>query len=70
MLAKLALRKHNFLVLDEPSNHLDVASRNSVARMLNEYAGSILLVSHDEEFMDGVGLNKMIKLPEGKVTQF
>jgi ATP-binding cassette subfamily F protein 3 len=65
MLAKLALRKHNFLVLDEPSNHLDVASRTSVARMLNEYQGSILLVSHDEEFMDGIGLNKIIKLPEG-----
>jgi len=68
MLAKLALRKHNFLVLDEPSNHLDIASRTSVARMLNEYKGSILLVSHDEEFMDGIGLNKIIKLPEGIVT--
>ncbi len=68
MLAKLALRKHNFLVLDEPSNHLDVASRTSVARMLNEYQGSVLLVSHDEEFMDGIGLNKIIKLPEGTTT--
>lgn len=68
MLAKLALRKHNFLVLDEPSNHLDVASRNSVARMLNEYEGSILLVSHDEEFMQGIGLNRIINLPEGTTT--
>lgn len=69
MLAKLALRKHNFLVLDEPSNHLDVTSRSSVALMLNEYQGAILLVSHDEEFMQGIGLNKMISLPEGTVTQ-
>lgn len=69
MLAKLALRKHNFLILDEPSNHLDVASRNSVAHMLNEYQGAILLVSHDEEFMQGIGLNRMISLPEGTVTQ-
>jgi len=68
MLAKLALRKHNFLVLDEPSNHLDMASRNSVAYMLNEYSGSILLVSHDEEFMGGIGPNKIIKLPEGTTT--
>ncbi|PIS14550.1 hypothetical protein COT64_01965 [Candidatus Shapirobacteria bacterium CG09_land_8_20_14_0_10_39_12] len=69
MLAKLALGKHNFLVLDEPSNHLDVASRNSVAHMLKEYAGSILLVSHDEEFMEGIGLNKIIRLPDGTVFQ-
>jgi ATP-binding cassette subfamily F protein 3 len=68
MLAKLALKKHNFLVLDEPSNHLDLASRNSVARMLNEYEGSILLVSHDKEFMQGIGLNRIINLPEGTTT--
>lgn len=69
MLAKLALRKHNFLVLDEPSNHLDTASRNIIASKLKEYEGTILLVSHDEEFMQGVGLNKVITLPSGKTKQ-
>ncbi len=68
MLAKLAMSKHNFLVLDEPSNHLDIASRTSIAGMLNEYTGSMLLVSHDEEFMNNIGLNRIIKLPEGTVT--
>jgi len=67
MLAKLALKKHNFLILDEPSNHLDVETRNMLAEKLKGYQGSILLVSHDEEFMKKVGLTRVIKLPEGKV---
>jgi len=70
MLAKLALRRHNFLVLDEPSNHLDIASRNIITSKLKEYQGTILLVSHDEEFMQGLGLNRMISLPEGTTRWF
>ncbi len=66
MLAKLALRKHNFLVLDEPSNHLDIASREALAHMLNEFQGTVLLVSHDENFMEGVGLDKVVTLQKGQ----
>lgn len=64
MLAKLALRKHNFLVLDEPSNHLDLVTKNLIADKLREYEGALLLVSHDEEFMNRVGLNKKLNLSD------
>lgn len=66
-LAKIALNKHNFLVLDEPSNHLDVNSKRLLAKALNEYKGTLLLVSHDEEFLREIGLNKIISLPQGKI---
>lgn len=67
MLAKLALNRHNFLVLDEPSNHLDVVTRNLIADKLREYEGTVLIVSHDEKFMDRVGLIRTIRLPDGKI---
>lgn len=69
MLAKLALMKHNFLVLDEPSNHLDVITRNLIAEKLKEYQGTVLVVSHDEEFMDRIGLTRTIRLPDGKMER-
>ncbi len=67
MLAKLALRKHNFLVLDEPSNHLDISTRKFLADKLKDYEGTILLVSHDDEFMRNIGLTRVISLPEGDI---
>ena len=44
----------NLLVLDEPTNHLDVEAKDELKRALKEFRGTVLLVSHDPEFYDGV----------------
>lgn len=51
---KLILSGANFLILDEPSNHLDIESRQAVEEMLREYPGTILFVSHDRYFIDQI----------------
>ncbi|MCG3208225.1 MAG: Energy-dependent translational throttle protein EttA [Anaerolineae bacterium] len=53
-LAKLTLTGSNFLILDEPTNHLDIASQENLEAVLNEFAGTILLVSHDRYFVDAL----------------
>jgi ATP-binding cassette subfamily F protein 3 len=51
---KLMLEKPNFLILDEPTNHLDIYSREILEESLEEYEGTILLVSHDRYFIEGI----------------
>lgn len=51
---KLMLEKPNFLILDEPTNHLDIYSREILAEALEDYNGTILVVSHDRNFLDCV----------------
>ena len=47
---KLLLAKHDFLVLDELTNHLDIPSREAIERALQDYRGAMLVVSHDDYF--------------------
>lgn len=51
-LLKLILQGCNFLILDEPSNHLDIKSKEILANALNDYEGTILVVSHDMQFLE------------------
>ena len=53
-LAKLALQDTNFLLLDEPTNHLDIPSQEVLESVLDDYAGTILLVTHDRYLVDAV----------------
>jgi ATP-binding cassette subfamily F protein 3 len=53
-LAKLALQDTNLLLLDEPTNHLDIPSQEILEAVLDDYAGTILLVTHDRYLVDAI----------------
>lgn len=73
---RLMLEPYNFLVLDEPTNHLDMRSKEILKNAMAEFGGTILVVSHDREFMDGLVScvyefrNKKIKQYLGGIYDF
>jgi ATP-binding cassette subfamily F protein 3 len=77
-LAKLTLTGANFLILDEPTNHLDIPSQENLESVLNEFSGSILLVSHDRYFVDALAthtwalepLTKTVTVVEGGYSDY
>lgn len=66
-LAKLCLGGANVLLLDEPTNHLDVATKKIIANSLAEYGGTLIIVSHDLEFLKHLGIDRMLMLPSGRL---
>ena len=64
-LAQLVGGQHNTLLLDEPTNNLDPPSRTAIGAALSEWPGSIVLVSHDTEFVDALAPDLALLLPEG-----
>jgi ATPase subunit of ABC transporter with duplicated ATPase domains len=69
-LCRLVIGKANVLLLDEPTNNLDPASREAVLAALQHYQGTILLVSHDEEFVTQLEPDQVLIMPEGEVTHW
>lgn len=57
-----AYKDYDLLILDEPDNHLDIDTKEVLEKSLNEFAGTILLVSHDRYFVEMVGVNKILNL--------
>jgi ATP-binding cassette subfamily F protein 3 len=68
-LAKLLLEPHNLLILDEPTNHLDMQSKDILKNALLHFDGSLILVSHDRDFLKGLS-DKVFEFKEGKIKQF
>ena len=67
-MAKLMLQSHNLLALDEPTNHMDVQSKDILKQALKSFDGTIVVVSHDRDFLDGL-VDKMYEFRDGHVTE-
>ena len=67
-MAKLMLQSHNFLLLDEPTNHMDIKSKDILKQALKAYDGSLLIVSHDRDFLDGL-TDKFYEFENGRVRE-
>ncbi len=67
-LAKLLLEPYNLLVLDEPTNHLDIRSKDLLKQALQKYTGTLIIVSHDRYFLDGL-VDKVFEFKDKKIKQ-
>ena len=67
-MAKLMLQSHNFLCLDEPTNHMDIQSKDVLKQALKSFDGTLLIVSHDRDFLDGL-VDKIYEFRDGKVKE-
>jgi ATP-binding cassette subfamily F protein 3 len=67
-MAKLMLEPYNLLVLDEPTNHMDMLSKDILKNALSAYDGTLIVVSHDREFLDGL-VNKVYEFRDGAVKE-
>lgn len=67
-MAKLMLQSHNLLALDEPTNHMDVKSKDILKQALKSFDGTVVVVSHDRDFLDGL-VDKMYEFRDGHVTE-
>ncbi|MDR0420093.1 MAG: ATP-binding cassette domain-containing protein [Prevotellaceae bacterium] len=68
-MAKLLIEPYNFIVLDEPTNHMDMRSKDILKDALLKYDGTLLVVSHDREFLDGL-VDKIYEFRDSKVKEY
>ena len=68
--AIFAYKNYDLLILDEPDNHLDIETKEVIEKSLNEFKGTLLLVSHDRYFVEMVGVDKVLNLSDGKIKSF
>lgn len=69
-LAKISLSGANTLLLDEPTNHLDPMTQLLISDTFKNYEGTMLVVSHNLEFVDNLGIDRMLLLPSGRITYY
>lgn len=67
-MARLMLQSHNVLALDEPTNHMDIKSKDILKQALQAFDGSLILVSHDRDFLDGL-VEKIYEFRGGAVKE-
>lgn len=68
-LCKLLLRPFNTLIMDEPTNHLDIQSKEIIKLALQKYEGTLIVISHDREFLQGL-CDKIYEFRDGKMKEF
>jgi ATPase subunit of ABC transporter with duplicated ATPase domains len=69
MYGKLMLGRHNVLLMDEPTNHMDMESIESLNIALEKYAGTLIFVSHDREFVSSLA-NRILEVKDGEIIDF
>lgn len=69
-LAKISLSGANTLILDEPTNHLDPMTQLIIADTFSDYEGTMLVVSHNLDFVDNLKIDRMLLLPSGKIVYY
>ena len=67
-MAKLMLHPYNLLALDEPTNHMDILSKDILKQALQRYDGTLIIVSHDRDFLDGL-VDKVYEFRDGRVKE-
>ena len=67
-MAKLMLSPYNVMALDEPTNHMDIRSKDILKQALKSFDGTLIVVSHDRDFLDGL-VDKLYEFRDGKVTE-
>ena len=67
-MAKLILKPYNLLALDEPTNHMDIQSKEILKQALLKYDGTLIIVSHDRDFLNGL-VDKAYEFRDGKVKE-
>ena len=68
-MAKLMLQSHNLLALDEPTNHMDIKSKDILKQALKAFDGTLVIVSHDRDFLDGL-VDKVYEFRDSHVREF
>ncbi len=68
-LAKILLARSNFLILDEPTNHLDMASKDRLQAALSDYSGTLLIVSHDRDFLESL-VTKVLEVSHNSIRWY
>ncbi|OFV47467.1 ABC-F family ATPase [Oligella sp. HMSC09E12] len=67
---RMMLGRHNILLLDEPTNHLDMESIESLQMALEKYQGTVVVVSHDRQFISGIADRIIEILPDGEIIDY
>lgn len=67
-MARLMLEPYNLLILDEPTNHMDMRSKEILKQALQKYDGTVIIISHDREFLDGL-VSTIYEFRDGRVKQ-
>jgi len=69
-LCKILLEKANLLILDEPTNHLDPETQKIIGENFKNYEGTIIVVSHNIDFIKQINIDRLLILPTGKITNY
>ena len=69
MLAELMQKDVNFLILDEPTNHIDIETREVLEEAIKNYRGTVLFVSHDRYFINAIA-SRIIEISDNKINSY